>query len=179
MVEDSSLEIKKGKEIIDEASDKEKWKNCLEFYNIKQFAILAFCLEKEIDPKEFLEYQEMISRQLQSTPKDHPVAQAAIRKMPTKFLLNQFVKYLIQKWQPFQKLKHFTIQVGKNAAIIDLQKCQFRKKLRKYAKKAQIDLSDDVTCFYCEKIFSQGEDFGFVTKIESTKQGCQINIEKK
>ncbi|MHA1145137.1 MAG: hypothetical protein ACTSRW_10400 [Candidatus Helarchaeota archaeon] len=176
MSKEKAPEIKRGKEITKEISYKEKLKICNEFYHMKQFAIFAFCLKKGIDPREYLDFQYEIYDKLKYSTYNNPIALAAIRKMPTSFLISQFRGQIFENWQPFQKLKDFTLITDEKLSQIELKNCKFRKMCKKYSKKTKIDVPDDISCYFCELVYGQGADLGFEIQIEKTKDGCVIKI---
>ena len=174
MINEKSVEIMKGKEFTKEAKDKSKWKTIEDMYHKKIFTIFAFLKKKDIDFNEFFDFQKEMYEKL--NPYNNSLLQATVKSMPKNFILRQFTKNIISNWQAFVNLKHMSVQFGDNYAILEIKKCSFRKNLKKNAKKLKMDkeISELATCPFCKMTFSQAEDFGFVTEITQTSDGCII-----
>ena len=174
MIYEKSEEIIKGTEFTKEAKDKEKWKTIEDMYHKKVFTIFAFLKKKNIDFNEFFDVQKELYGKL--NPYNNSILQATVRTLPKNFILQQFTKNIVSKWQAFMNLKHMSVQFGEKFAILEIRKCAFRKHIKKNAKKVKMDkeISEFATCPFCKMIFSQGEDFGFTTEITETSDGCII-----
>lgn len=174
-----TTEIKQGKDIVDKASVKDNWKESINYYIRAQFSSVAFCLENGLDPKEYFDLQDKIFNRLGAYPMTNPVAQSIIRKMPSHFVLSQFVKFILNIFQAFHKLKSFTVQLKKKSAILEINKCIFRKRFKQYINKTKIDMQDEVPCYFCHKMFENATPFGITTEIKPTKVGCIITFNKR
>ena len=170
------IEIKQGREIIDGLSDKEKWQTCLEIWHITQNSICSFCLDNGIDLKKFLDFQVEKFKTLSSSPLNNPVLKAAIRRLPKNFMINQFLKGLVRKFQWVHKLKDYTLQTSDKLAILELKKCQYRKAIRKYGKKDGQIIPEEYPCYFCNKMFEEAADYGLKTEIQVTTDGCILKI---
>ncbi len=176
MEKTKKTEIKKGKEITDELSDNEKWQACLEIWHMTQNSICSFCLDNGIDLKKFLDFQVEKFKNLSNTPLSNPILKAAIRKLPKNFMISQFLKGFVRKFQWVHKLKHYHLEVSDKLAILELKKCQFRKALRKYGKRDKQFIPEEYPCYFCNKMFEESTDFGLKTEINVTKDGCILKI---
>ena len=174
MTTENSTEILKGKDFTKEVKDKKKLKTIEDMYHKKNFTIFAFLREKNIDFSEFFDFQKEMLGKL--NPYNNSVLQATVKRIPKNFILRQFTKNIVSSWQSFQKLKDMSVQFGDKYAILEIKKCSFRKNLKKNAKKMKMqdEISELSTCEFCKLTFSQGEDFGFVTEITQTNDGCII-----
>ena len=174
MAKEKSEQILKGKEFTKEAKYKTKWEIVEEMYHKKLFTIFAFLKKKNIDFDEFFEFQQEMYDKL--NPFNNAVLQTTVKNMPKNFIIHQFTKQIVDNWQAFQKLKNMSVQFGDKYAILEIKKCSFRKNLRKLAKKLKMqdELSEFATCPFCKLTFAQADDFGFITKITETDDGCII-----
>ena len=174
MTHEKSEVIIKGKEFTKEVKDKKKRKTIEDLYHKKNLIIFAFLKEKNIDFDEFFDFQKEMLGKL--NPYNNILLQATVKSMPKNFILRQFTKRIVSTWQAFQNLKNMSVQFGENYALIEIKKCSFRKNLRKNAKKVKMDqeISELSTCQFCTILFSQAEDYGFITEITQTTDGCII-----
>ncbi|MHA1299396.1 MAG: hypothetical protein ACTSO9_08180 [Candidatus Helarchaeota archaeon] len=103
----------------------------------------------------------------------YKMIEGIIKKLPKSLKIKEGLKITVNELQFLEDPKNVKIiEILKDKAVFEINKCSLRKEFNKLAKKSNKLELIDKCCIWCIESTKFSEKYGFNYEIELTKKGC-------